>query len=144
MITCTAGINAGPHPYVLRSAVAALAAWVASGTPPASTPRVEFDAADNFRVDADGNVLGGVRTPQVDVSVATLSGLGQKGDRFCGLFGTTTPFDAATIAAKYPSHDAFVAQWNASVDTSVASGALLPADAAQLKAVAAASTVGAP
>lgn len=144
VITCKAGINTGPHPYVLRSAVAALAAWIASGTPPTSTSRIEVDSSAKFTVDADGNVLGGVRTPQVDVPVATLSGLGQTGDRFCGLFGTTTGFDAATIATKYPSHDAFVTKWNASVDSAVSSGALLPADAAQLKTVAAASTIGAP
>lgn len=144
VITCKAGINAGPHPYVLRSAVSTLAVWAATGMPPASMPRVELDASGTIRVDAQGNALGGVRTPQVDAPVATLSGLGQTGDKFCGLFGTTTPFDTATIAAKYPSHDAFIAKWNAAVDSAVFAGALLPADAAQLKAVAAASTIGTP
>lgn len=144
VITCKAGINTGPHAYVLRGAVAALAEWVATGTPPASTPQIEIDASAKFSVDVDGNVLGGIRTPQVDTPVATLSGLGQAGDRFCGLFGTTVAFDPATITAKYPSHDAFVTKWNAAVDSAVSAGALLRADAAQLKAVAAASTIATP
>ena len=72
----------------------------------------------------------------MDVPVATLSGSGQPPNGFCGLFGTTVPFAAADLAARYPSHDAFVETWNAAVDEAVASGAILEADAANLKAAA--------
>ncbi len=144
VITCESPINTGPHTYVLRSAFAALAAWLTTGTAPPSMPRIELDDSHGLVVDASGNALGGIRTPQLDAPIAKLSGVGQTGPTFCGLFGTTTPFDAATLAAKYPSHDAFVAKWNSAVDSAVSSGALLPADAARLKTVAGASSIGTP
>ncbi len=85
---------------------------------------------------------GGIRTPHVDAPVATLSGLGQTGSNFCTIFGTTKPFDAATLAAKYPTHAAFVKAWNAATDKAVKAGFLLAADAKNIKAAAAQSTVG--
>jgi hypothetical protein len=127
VITCDRPLNAGPHTYVLRSAIHALDAWVRSGTPPPSTPLMEL-SGDTFALDAVGNVKGGIRTPQVDAPLAVLSGLGQTGTSFCFLFGTTTPL---------PQRDAdFVAKWNRAVDNALATGALLPADAAHLKAAA--------
>jgi len=43
---------------------------------------------------------GGIRTPHVDAPVATLSGLGQTGTNFCGLFGTTS-LARKPVIAKY-------------------------------------------
>jgi len=138
---CSDPINAGPHHYVAAAAYTALAKWVADGTPPARAPRLRVRAAGgDVARDAHGNALGGVRTPQVEAPVATLSGSGQR-DGSCSLYGTTKPFDAATISALYPSHDAFVAKWDAAVDRAVAGGFLLPADAAHLRAAAGQSSV---
>ena len=66
----------------------------------------------------------GIRTPQLDVPVATLSGLGQAGDSFCGLFGTTVPFTDEALAQRYPDHDTFVQAWDAALDEAVAAGAV--------------------
>ena len=108
-------------------------------------PRIPLNADKTGVVlDPAGNATGGIRTPHVDVPLAKLSGFGQTGTSFCGLFGTTVPFDAAQLAAAYPDHATFVSKWNAAVDSAVASGALLAADAKQLKAVAEASTIGNP
>ena len=61
-----------------------------------------------FARDANGNVLGGVRSPQVDAPIATLGGVGNSGTgpvgKFCVLFGTTVPFNASRIHALYPNH----------------------------------------
>lgn len=133
VINCDLPINTGPQTYVLRAAIAALADWVDSGTAPASTPLIELDAAGALQVDAYGNALGGVRTPQLDAAVARLSGGGQSGESFCGLFGTTAPFDAATLAALYPDRQTFVDRWNAAIDAAVTAGALLAPDAASLR-----------
>ena len=144
IVECDAPINAGPHTYVLRAAVAAMQRWVTRGTPPPRSPRLRRTTADasTFAVDADGNALGGIRTPYVDAPVATLSGTGQSGNSFCFLFGTTTPFDAAKLASLYPSHAAFVRHWNAATDKAVRAGFILPADATHIKAAAAQSTIG--
>lgn len=144
IIKCGSPFNTGPMTYVLRASIDALNSWVVDGTPPPKAPRLEttgIDAAP-FALDADGNVKGGIRTPQVDAPVATLSGLGQTGSNFCAVFGTTKPLDAATLAAKYPSHAAFVKAWNTATDRAVKARFVLAADAGRLKAAAAASTVG--
>ena len=44
IIECGLPINAGPHTYVLRSAIHSLDQWVRTGTPPASMPRLENNA----------------------------------------------------------------------------------------------------
>jgi hypothetical protein len=81
-----------------------------------------------------------VRTPWVDVPVATTSGLGQTGEVFSILFGTTEPFDAATLARLYPGGRAdYVERFAASLDQTIAAGFLLEADRAEMLAVAEAS-----
>ncbi len=142
-ITCGSPINAGPQAYVVRAALHALDRWVRTGEPPRSMPRLELDAdGSGFELDAVGNARGGVRTPHVDVPVATLSGLGQEGDSFCDLFGTTIAFGREALAERYGDHDSFVERWSAATDAAVAAGVILPADADHVKAAAAASGIG--
>ena len=94
----------------------------------------EITASSLVKVDAQGNALGGVRSPQVDAPVARLSGGGQSGESFCGLFGTTAPFDAATLASLYPDRQTQVDRWNSAIDAAVAAGTLLAPDAEALRA----------
>lgn len=143
IIDCDRPFNAGPTTYVMRSAAAALDDWVRTGEPPPEMPPLTLtDDNSAVQVDDAGIALGGIRTPQVDVPVATLSGSGQPPNGFCGLFGVTVPFDAAELSARYPSHDAFVTAWDDAVDAAVASGAILEADADNLKAAAGQSSIG--
>lgn len=137
---CSEPINTGPHHYVAAAAYTALAKWAADGTAPAHAPRlrVRTSAGDVAR-DEYGNALGGVRTPQVDAPVASLSGAGQGG---CSLYGTTTAFDAAMLGRLYPSHQAFVDAWDAATRQAESAGFLLPADAEHLEEVAERSSVG--
>jgi len=138
---CDAPINAGPHHYVAAAAYAALARWVAEGTPPARAPRLRVRAgATDLARDRYGNALGGIRTPHVDAPIATVSGSGNGGG--CSLYGTTTAFDHATLAARYPSHEAFVDEWDTATDRATAAGFLLPIDAAHLRDAARSSTIG--
>jgi hypothetical protein len=144
-ITCDAPINTGEQHYVLDAAQYWLNHWVATGQAPPTAPRLQVDTSTSpasFVVDANGNVKGGVRTPAVDVPVATLSGLGQSGSSFCFLFGTTSPFSAAKLATLYPSHGQFVAQWAGAVFSATKAGFVLPSDAAELISVAGASKIG--
>ena len=48
---------------------------------------------------------------------------------FCVLFGTTTPFDAATLSQLYPTHATYVRQFTRATESLVRQGFLLPADA---------------
>ncbi len=135
IITCGLPLNVGPHTYILRSALHGLDHWVRSGEPPTSMPKLETNAdLSAYLMDAHGIVLGGIRTPYVDVPLAVLSGLGQEGGSFCGLFGTTRSFTADELAALYPTSDDFIAKWNAATDAAVESGAILAVDAENIKA----------
>jgi hypothetical protein len=135
LFTCDIPINSGPQTFVLRSAVAALDRWVAHGARPRSAPRFETEATSPPRlaVDADGIVRGGIRTPAVDAPVARLSGLGQTGGtQFCAIFGTTVPFTADRLTARYGSHGGFVRDWSRATLQSFLGGYLRPEDALAL------------
>lgn len=137
IISCDRPINAGPHTYVLRAALLALETWVSTGDAPPEMPRLQIDdAGTGYDTDALGQARGGIRSPQVDAPIARLSGLGQQGESFCGLFGTTTPLDATVLRSAYPDPAAFVRQWNAATDAALEAGVLLPDDAERLRSVA--------
>ncbi|MBI3786463.1 MAG: hypothetical protein HY270_24000 [Deltaproteobacteria bacterium] len=142
--TCNAPINSGPHHFVLNAAFKALNEWVRHGTPPPTGALIETTGttAARIRRDANGNARGGIRTPQVDVPIAQLSGEGQMGSIFCALFGTTALFDAAKLASLYPTHESYVSAYDAATDRAVQAGFLLPADGELMKAAAAQSSIG--
>jgi Alpha/beta hydrolase domain len=140
---CGAPGNAGPHHWLLQAAIYHLERWVKSGILPPIAPRLSVTSSSPvvFALDANGNALGGVRSPQVDAPIATLGGTGT-GPGFCSLFGSTTPFSAAKIAALYPTHEAFFKAWRIAANASKRAGYLLAPDAKELKLAAAQSTIG--
>lgn len=133
-------INEGPQQPVVQTALAALRTWVVDGTPPPSGPPLETDDDGAIVRDDDGNALGGIRTPAVDVPISTLSGTNETPSVICSLFGSTTPFPADELARRYGDTDGYVAQAQAAADDAVEAGFLLPrhaeamvADAQQLQ-----------
>lgn len=142
IIVCGKPVNAGPHHFVLSAAVAQLDRWVRTGRPAHRAHRLEVDDAGAYVLDDHGNVRGGIRTPQLDVPIATLSGLGQTGSAFCVLFGTTTPFDAATLQSLYPTHARYLAAVRRAAKAAVRGRFLLRVDAQAIIAAAAESDVG--
>lgn len=145
IFNCDQPINAGPQHYVLNAALWRLNRWVRTGrVRGGSAPRLQVSAGSPPVIarDALGNALGGIRTPPVDVPIAALSGLGQTGSAFCALFGTTVPFDAATLASLYPSHAAYVQAVVKSARKAMRAGYLLKADLVEIKKAALASDIG--
>lgn len=142
LITCADGINTGPHTYILRAALRDFNTWVTKQTVPTSQPKLEVDTAGTgYNVDELGIAKGGIRTPHVDVPIAVLTGLGQKGNAFCSLFGGTVPLTSAALVARYGTHDAYVAKFTESARKAVAAGAILEDDVEHLIAAAKASKV---
>jgi hypothetical protein len=150
-LRCAQPINTGPTFAVLSAALHHLEAWVRDGTPPPKAPRFETTGGRDatLKRDEHGNVLGGIRTGQVEAPIATITGGKNRSasaatsasaddDRadFCRLFGTTTPFDAAAVAALYPSRDVWVQQFSAATDQAVEQGFLLQPEADHYKAAA--------
>jgi Alpha/beta hydrolase domain len=142
--TCTSPINTGPAHYVLDAAFHRLDQWVTRDVPPPAAPRLETTGVSPvvFATDANGNVLGGIRTPAVDAPVAALSGLGQSGNQFCFLFGTTRPLTPALLDALYPSHGRFVAASSRATLSATLAGFVVPADAREIIVAAVRSDVG--
>jgi hypothetical protein len=119
--------NTGPQPEVTRAALARLRAWAADGTAPPPSPRIEL-ADGALARNRDGNVLGGIRTPDVEAPVATLTGEGSDASVFCSLFGQEIPFSEARIQALHPTHDDYVDAVTASANGAYDAGFLLADD----------------
>lgn len=138
-LDCAQPINSAPAFAVLNAAVFQLDRWVRNGTPPPKAKRLRVKGkGENARLvrDEHGNVKGGIRTPSIDAPVATITGEENAGGSFCGLFGTTEPFDAATLAELYPTHDDYVKAFDRATRKAVARGNLLPREARHLRAAA--------
>ncbi len=133
-------VNSGPQQhYVAQAAMKHLVDWVAGGPPPPHAPRLARtgDETAPYELDENGNVLGGIRTPWVDVPTAALSGLGQAGESFAFLFGTTDPFDEATLARLYPGgHAEYLERFTAALGATIEAGFLLEEDRAEILEIA--------
>ena len=146
--TCTDPINTSGTHWVLNAAVWWLDQWVIKGFAPPIPPLLQVTTTPGepvvFATDANGNVLGGVRSPQVDAPVATLSGVGNSGglDDFCVLFGRTIPFSSSQLTALYPTHAQFVLKWDAATRKDLLGGYLLRPDALELDHSALVSNIG--
>jgi hypothetical protein len=129
VVDCPTPVNTGPHHFVAKAALRSLDTWARTGEAPPEAARLETDSTPAFVRDANGNALGGVRTPQVDVPVATLSGEpGGSSSIICLLLGSTTPLDPGRLAQLYPSADAYLAAYAAAADAAVDAGFVLDDD----------------
>jgi hypothetical protein len=136
---CKSEINTGPQHEVAQAAFADFVAWVAHGTlPPAPAPfRFQDVRTSTLALDSHGNVLGGVRTPAVDVPDATLSEVAASGSSvLCTLFGSTTPFAPQTLQTIYGTKTNYVARYSADLNRAIAARYLLPSERAALLALA--------
>jgi Alpha/beta hydrolase domain len=137
ILGCTTPVNSGPQHEVVQAAFSAFDKWVDDDVAPPSPPPFRLSSAKpaTLALDARGNVVGGVRTPAVDVPVSTLSGAPPKGATpICGLFGSTTAFTPAQLASLYNTKSNYIAQYTKNLNKSIASGYILSADKASLLA----------
>lgn len=143
-VTCDLPINAGPQHYVLSAALHRLARWVRSGRGPAPAPLLSVRPGSPPTLERDplGNALGGIRTPQLDVPIAALSGVGQPVGSACSRFGTTLTFDAGALASLYPDHRSYVEAVQRAAKRAIRRGFLLAIDARAIRRAAAASSIG--
>lgn len=138
-IDCGVPINNGPMHLVAKSALRALTTWIQTGKAPVTAPRIDVapGATPQVQRDADGVALGGIRTPPVDVPVATLSGVpGPNPSVICLLLGSTKPLSATRLAQLYPSRTAYIEHYTADAHRAIEAGFVLPEDRAALLAFA--------
>ncbi len=111
ILGCTLPVNSGPHHYIFHTALRDLRRWmIKPWRLPPTSPRVALDIAGNVARNQDGNAIGGIRTPQLDEPVATLSGFGNS-PGLCGLFGTTVPFTRSQLISRYGNVDQYRLQF---------------------------------
>jgi hypothetical protein len=114
----TPELSAFPLHYALNAMWDNLDAWVVKRIPPPHasllTLKPERDGLDLVK-DALGNVIGGVRSPYVEVPTATWYG-SRDGPGRCQRIGYSVGFDAATLKSLYPTHSAYVRKIEASVE----------------------------
>jgi len=130
---CPYPVNSGPQHYVATAALAATMRWVETGTPPPTAPRIQTtgDGTEITR-DQHGLALGGIRTPSVDVPVATLTGQAEPGAPIlCALFGKTTPFDDATIKSLYATKNQYTTKFDTALDAAISAGFVRSAERAE-------------
>ena len=135
-------INSGPQQhYVSHAVLSWLVRWVTEGDAPPAAPRLELEeSGEAYRLDERGIALGGLRTPWVDAPVGVLSGLGQSGETFAFLFGTTDPFDEAVLTASYPGgRDEYLERFDAALEKAIDAGYLLAEDRGEILELAAAT-----
>ena len=129
--------------YVQNSAIDKIEKYIDKGTPlPKATPMVVTDASvPSVARDADGNVLGGLRLPDLNVPIATDVGY----VNFPGVtayIGGHIPFTKARLDALYPNHYDYVQKFTSAANSAVAAGYMLDQDAQEAITNAQASIIG--
>ena len=141
---CAQRINSAPQRYIVDTAMHDLARWAGGGRPPPKAPLVKITEgpAPTIERDEHGNARGGIRLPQLEAPVATLSGEPGGGPGFCSLFGYTAAFDATRLSSLYPTHQDYVKAFSKATDKLQRDGFLTAGDAKEAKAEASRSAVG--
>ncbi len=137
VLGCTTSINTGPQHVVVQAGFADFSSWVTTGIqPPEPKPfKLQSSNPPVLALDSHGNVIGGVRTPAVDVPVSTLSGAAPAGTSvICSLFGTTTPFSPTELTSLYGSESNYVSKYTADLDKAIAGRYLLASEREELLA----------
>jgi hypothetical protein len=144
---CQYPVNDASARYVYDAAVHHLDRWVRDGSLPPIGTRISLSTTSPVAPlrDTLGIALGGVRLPEMDVPLLTYSGLDNLSltpPNFCGLFGTTKPIPAETLAALYPNHGSYVSRVTKATTAAEKAGFILGYDAELIRTAAATSEAG--
>lgn len=131
LVTGAPGANQLPQRYAKAAALFQLNRWIRTGRPAGRFPLFEFEDEDTLRPpmvrDADGNVVGGLRLPQITVPVAAYHGR-------CPdtLQGYTRSFDDADLFSRYPTSGDYRAKMVAATRRALADEIVRPCDAVDI------------
>lgn len=117
-----------PLRYVFNSAVDLMLRWLKEGTPPPVAPRFTYGIDGNVMRDERGNILGGIRLPQLEVPIAINTGV-NSGSDFCYLFGTHEPFKQEILNSLYSSKASYLDKFTQASRSATNAGFLTSRDA---------------
>jgi hypothetical protein len=119
-----------PSKVGLNAVLSNLEAWVEKGVAPPPGAVIKFENGKGV-TDEHGNVVGGVRSPYVDVPTATWFG-NATGASFCRIAGYEKPFGAGKLKSLYSSKRQYVEKVQASVRELVLARYITKADGRQI------------
>jgi hypothetical protein len=120
----------------LDAAFANLTRWIRDGVAPPKAERIKIENPGtqqaHIALDQYGNAVGGVRTPYVDVPIATYYTT-SKGETFCPELAHTVPFDWARLNSLYGTPQNYTAKVGQSVDRLVRERWLTESDGKKIR-----------
>jgi Alpha/beta hydrolase domain len=129
----------------LNAAFANLTRWIRDSAAPPKAPRIQVENVGTPQarivLDMFGNAVGGVRTPYLDVPIATYY-TSTKGETFCPELARTEPFTWTRLVSLYGTPQNYAAKVAQSVDHLVRERWLTESDGRKIKAESA--SVGGP
>jgi len=107
---CSVEPSTLPVEFVHSALLSRLDDWIETGRLPPSSKLLSLVPGGNggvvIETDEDGNAIGGVRLPQLDVPTGVWSDASP--DVWCLLHGSYVPFSEAELAERYPWHRRYV------------------------------------
>jgi len=139
--TCLPGAKLSTFPgrYLLDASFSQLEAWVRHGQVPPHAPLIQTTGSAPSlatALDANGNGLGGVRAPELDVPVATYTESTGAASLNCSLSGQVISFTDAHQQSLYSTRLDYLARFTGDTLAIARSGLLTPDDAAEAIAAA--------
>ena len=115
--------NVGDWTYIFESVLVQLKNWIENDTAPLSMDDMEVkNMLLGYKEDKYGNVLGGVRLPELEVPTARYF----VNTMITGLIGYKIPFTEAELKELYPTHQDYVDQVTAAATAAKEAGIILP------------------
>lgn len=130
-----AGINMSEFPigYLINGALVNLDRWLRHGVAPPKAERIATKANGEIITDQYGNAIGGVRTPMVDVPIATYYAKTPGDFETCNTIGYRAPWDWSRMEAVHGSYDNYARKVLASIEGLVRDRWITPADAERMR-----------
>ena len=125
---------------IVRGAWANLLAWANKGIRPPRAPGIALNQQLEIVRDPDGNAIGGVRSPYIDIPLAAHTGYLAAGG-IGGVTGAKRPFSAERLKALYPDHQVYVAKFTAATKRLLKGRWIIPEDAEAMIVAARASSL---
>lgn len=135
---CISPYNAMPFYATQIAAINHLKNWMSTGIAPPTAPRLQRDWLGSIKKDANGNALGGLRLPEIDVPIAkyghanfTTGSLAFLDLFACVAGGNTNAFDASKLKTLYPTHADYVAKYTLAATAALLKGCIRPVEYAK-------------
>ncbi|MGV0806528.1 alpha/beta hydrolase domain-containing protein [Mycolicibacterium setense] len=131
---CDGAGSSFPTSMFVRAALRLLFEWAEDALPPPRAARISVQSdgpVSVARVDRNGNPLGGVRSPHLDVPLARYEAHSSPGP-LCQLAGAETPLPTETLIARYRNANRYLDEFTAALEAAISARYILPADREQI------------